>query len=273
MIRHTEPDLRTSNMLSELSVAAADLLAKVPRSEVLKHHKQSVSILPNTATVAEKYLFFALVSLRPNLTWELFSAWYTSLEAKRIKKISSLLHSEFTHHNHLPHWSRTAGTTLEVEMTVSEAIDFNRHRAWGRFTPFLDSDETVELLTHGFITPAYLDIPELTDLRAEFATTLKKYYKQLAELAEDLPEGTSPHFIRSLVPNAQRLRYFLSGGPKEISYLTQLRVRPGGHINYRLLAHEMAKVAAKSDPLLGALDFGPKKKPDPNSRTEFFDRS
>lgn len=273
MIRHTKPDSRTTTMLQELSVAAADLLAKVPRSQTLKHHKQKVTALPNEATPAQKYLFFSLLCLRPSLTWTEFAAWETNLESRRRSKISKLLLSEFTHHNHLPHWSRTGGTTLEVEMTISEAIDFNRHRAWGRFSTFLESDEVKELLTDGFITPAYLDVPELQGLRTEFVASLKKYYQELAALTEELPEETSPHFIRSLIPNAQRIRYFLTGGPKEISYLTQLRVRPGGHINYRLLAYEMAKVASHTDPLLSALDFGKGRKPDPASAVEFFDRS
>lgn len=273
MIRHTRPDTRTSSMLRELSVAAADLLAKVPRSQKLKHHKQTVAALPNTATPTQKYLFLALLCLRPNLEWELFSAWEASLDKKRQTKISKILLEQYTHHNHLPHWSRTGGTTLEVAMTISEAIDFNRHRAWGRFSTFLESDETAELLSDGFITPAYLDVPELTDLRKAFVDSLKTYYKELAALVADLPEGTSPHFVRSLIPNAQRIRYFLTGGPKEMSYLTQLRIRPGGHINYRLLAYDMAKVASQSDPLLSAMDFGRGQKPDPASRTEFFDRS
>jgi thymidylate synthase ThyX len=273
LIRHTLPDTRTAQMLSALQTLAADLLKKVPRSSDLKHHKQSVETLPAGATTGQKYLFFSLLCLRPNLTWDEFSQWEAKLTPAKRKKLSSTLLAEYTHHNHLPHWCRTGGMTFEIAMTVSEAIDFNRHRAWGRFSTWLESDETQELLSDGFITPAYLDVPELKDLRSKFVLALKSYYADLAALAEELPEGTSPHFIRSLVPNAQKIRYFMTGGPKELSYMTQLRVRPGGHINYRMMAFEIAKAAAESDPLLTSLNLGTERKPDPASRTEFFDRS
>ncbi len=273
LIRYTQPDLRTANVLAKLKKTAADLLDATPTAESRKHHKQQVEALPDSATTTQKYLFFALLCLKPKLTWEAFAQWETKLSARKRKEISTILLADFTHHNHLPHWSHAPGLTLQVHMTISEAIDFNRHRAWGRFSPWLESDTTQELLTDGFITPAYLDIPELHDLKKQFAETLESYYLELESLAAELPQGTSPHFLRSLIPNAQRIRYFLSGGPKELSYMTQLRVRPGGHINYRLLAYDIAKVAAKSDPLLGALAFSTNKKPDPSSRSEFFDRS
>jgi hypothetical protein len=61
--------------------------------------------------------------------------------------------------------------------------------------------------------------------------------------------------------------------PKEISYMTQLRVRPGGHINYRYLAYELARLGAKSEPLLSSLIPDIITKPDASSREEFIDRS
>lgn len=273
LIRYTQPDPRTATLLKSLEKMAADLLKATPRTEKLKRHKQDVSVISESATQGQKYLYFALLCLRPKLKWSDFAKWEAGLTPQKKKKMSTILLSEFTHHQHLPHWCRTGGMTFEMNLTISEAIDFNRHRAWGRFSPWLESQETEELLSDGYITPAYLDIPALQDLRQEFSATLEKYYAELNKLAADLPEGTSPHFIQSLIPNAQRIRYFLTGGPKEISYLTQLRVRPGGHINYRMLAYDLAKIAAEHDALLAALDLGKERKPDPASPSEFFDRS
>jgi thymidylate synthase ThyX len=273
LIRYTQPDPRTASLLESLQKLASDLIQTTPRNEKLKRHKQSVSLVPESATQGQKYLYFALLCLRPKLKWSDFIQWESTLTPQKRKKISAILLSEFTHHQHLPHWCRTGGMTFEMNLTVSEAIDFNRHRAWGRFSPWLESQQTEELLSDGYITPAYLDIPALEDLRTEFCDTLEKYYTAIKNLAADLPEGTSPHFIQSLIPNAQRIRYFLTGGPKEISYLTQLRVRPGGHINYRMLAYDLAKLAAQTDPLLAALNLGKDRKPDPASQSEFFDRS
>jgi hypothetical protein len=63
----------------------------------------------------------------------------------------------------------------------------------------------------------------------------------------------------------------MHGDPKQSLYLTMQRTRPGGHINYRMLAYEASQLLATSDPYLSAIQI--KSKPDPKSRDEFFDRS
>ena len=63
----------------------------------------------------------------------------------------------------------------------------------------------------------------------------------------------------------------MHGDPKQSLYLTMQRTRPGGHINYRMLAYEASQLLAMSDPYLSALQL--ESRPDPTSRAEFFDRS
>ena len=55
--------------------------------------------------------------------------------------------------------------------------------------------------------------------------------------------------------------------------MTQLRVRPGGHINYRYLAYKIAKLGSESEPLLKYIFPEQILEPNPSSRQEFIDRS
>jgi hypothetical protein len=128
----------------------------------------------------------------------------------------------------------------------------------------------------GYTLPLYLtDNVELKIERAEFEADLLQYYTLLEEFwfkikdIEQIPKT----LIWEILPFAHVMKLWLHGSPKEISYMTQLRVRPGGHINYRVLAHLIAQEASRIDPFLAALDFGMENKPDPSSRKEFLDRS
>ena len=66
---------------------------------------------------------------------------------------------------------------------------------------------------------------------------------------------------------------WMHGDPKQFNYLTHLRTRNGGHINYRLLAWDANKMIAESDSFLSGMKLDSKKLPDPRSREQFFDRS
>lgn len=274
LIRHTEADVRLNQMLEELKPFAADLATTIAgpgKKAALR--AQKVRHLPDLLEPAQAYLFFSLVTIYPMLTIGKFKIWYNSLTDYTKRRLSTLIFSRYTHHNHLPQYARTGGYTFELKASLSEMIDFNRHRAWGRYTPFLETGDVVSLIKDGYTLPLYLDHPKLKKLKTAFSDILKRHYDALLKFGLSLPEDVSSRSILALLPNAHLLRYYMTGGPKELSYLPQLRVRPGGHINYRALAYEMAKQAAAIDPLLSGLSLPKDKKPDPFSREEFFDRS
>jgi hypothetical protein len=73
------------------------------------------------------------------------------------------------------------------------------------------------------------------------------------------------------LPLAHQVSLWMHGDPKQATYLTLQRSRPGGHINYRALAYQANQLLAASDPYLSAIQLDHKL--DPASRLEFFDRS
>lgn len=271
LIRHTESDPRTARILEQLRTLTPELAKKATPSPKLC--TQAVNYHQGLLDPTQTYLYFSLLRLYPLLTVETYQKWLKKQPKKKLAELSNILFSAYDHHHHLPHYAQTGGYTFELTMSLGEAIDFNRHRAWGRFTPFLETQDVVSLIHQGFQLPLYLNHPKLKHLKTEFTTHLETYYQSLLAFAEQIPVHTDPRLLLSLLPNAHSVHYFLSGGPKEISYMTQLRVRPGGHINYRTMAYELAKTASSTDPLNSALQLPKEKKPDPFSRAEFFDRS
>lgn len=274
LVRHTEADVRLKKLLTGLRPITRVLATQISgRGKFPQQRVQKVRHLANRLSPANSYLYFCLLHLYPMLTVGAFTAWYHTLSEYTRKRLSKILFQEFTHHNQVPLFGRTSGYLFELKLALSEMIDFNRHRAWGRFTPFSATEDTTTLVRDGYQLPLYLDHPELTELKKAFVTEFDRYYEKLLVLSQSLPKDISPRYMLSLLPNAHSVRFYMSGGPRELSYFPQLRVRPGGHINYRVLAYELAQQASKIDPLLHAIKLPSNKKPDPFSREEFFDRS
>lgn len=96
-------------------------------------------------------------------------------------------------------------------------------------------------------------------------------------MLDEFADRVSRHewFPRWLLPETlpfgHLMRTIMHASPKEIDYMTKLRVRPGGHINYRQLAYDIAAQTKKIDPLMAGLDVV--RAPDPTSHDEFVDRS
>ncbi len=272
LIRHTEADGRTEKMLAEPAPFTMDLATLVAGPGKKPQFRPKNFGILTQLDPASPTSISASLRLHPMLTVGKFAEWYRNLSGYTKRHLSRLLFNSYDHHSHLPLYADTSGYTFEIKASLSEMIDFNRHRAWGRFTPFLETNDVLTLIHDGYTLPLYLEHPKLKKLRQQFVDRLDRHYETLLKFGSTLPPEISPRLLLGLLPNAHLIRYYLTGGPKEISYLTQLRLRPGGHINYRMLAYEMARQAAQIDPLLAALRLPKEKRPDPFSRNEFFDR-
>ncbi len=280
LIRHTGSDETTeSNIkaLQEYLKTKTDFESKFPKSNKIKFHKLEVKPLDPHISAGTKTIAQYILSIYPNLNIADIVEWLESLPNSKKMEISKITLSNFTHHKQMGNQARVSSYSLEIISSIAEARDMNRHRAWGRFTPILSVENNLlDILYEGYTLPAYLtDNPKLKAIKVEFEKDLKTYYKHLIEF-KDLIEDT-PAFPKSLflqfLPFAHICRSFFHGSVKELSYITNLRVRPGGHINYRILAYKMAESVSKQDIFIDALDLGKNRKPDPASRDEFINRS
>ncbi len=274
LIRHTDQDTRLQEVLEKLKPLTRHLAVQISgRGKYPQYRAQKVRHLADRLTPANAYLYLTLLHIYPMLTVGKFTSWYATLSEYTKKKLSRILFRTYTHHHQVPLYGRTGGYLFEAKLALSEMIDFNRHRAWGRFCPFLETADTATLVRDGYQLPLYLEHPELAEVKQSFVDDFNRYYEKLLALSQNLPDDIDPRFMLSLLPNAHSVRFYMSGGPREISYFPQLRVRPGGHINYRALAYDIAQQSAKIDPLLHGTRLPTANKPNPFSREEFFDRS
>jgi thymidylate synthase ThyX len=221
-----------------------------------------------------------ILTLYPNCDIYWLLNWINNLDQKAVEKLSKIIFENFDHHQQMSNICKTNVFSFLLYGSIGEMRDFNRHRAWGRFTPILNLHQNYDqLLDYGFNMPLYLtQNPDLKHERIEFENDLKQYYVKLKEFIKEVI-STNPaeldflqQYIIDVLPFAQIMPYIMHGSIKEVSYLTKLRVRTGGHINYRQLAYLMSQEIASFDPAYKVLN-SEIKQPNPSSREEFLDRS
>lgn len=287
LIRHTNPQQTTNQnlqVLKQFLIEQTNLLQQVP---LLKGSprlvEQRVSMIEPKYTEGERLVASYILLLWPGLERRQLLDWLHTQDVTVKRAMSAIIFSGHTNYNELPAFARTAHMTLVCESSLGELRDLNRHRAWGRFFPLplvfgerLTRDTLEQIMARGFTLPLYLtDVSAFAEQKAAFEQDLLAYYDKLQALIEkvSLAYGDSIDytFALNLLPLAQQVDLWMHGDPRQALYLTTQRSRPGGHINYRMLAYEANQLLAATEPYLAAIQIN--KRPDPASREEFLDRS
>lgn len=273
LIRHTEADTNLCNCVSEIGKMFKKELEFRHTNNFNKEFNQEVEILSSKLKPSEIVLYQVLLTIRPDLTASRFKKILRTLDDKKKEKIGKILYDRFNHHSQLGRQAEGSSYAFRISATFSELKDLNRHRAWARFAPVWETDDMESILKSGYVLPLYLHAKEFSGLKNEAKEQLEILYNKIQKFYNKLPEGINKRIILNLLPQAHRVEYYMHASPKEISYLAKLRIRPGGHINYRMLAYMIAEAVKDFDPLLSGLAFAKNQKPDPRSKEEFFDRS
>jgi hypothetical protein len=279
LIRHTEADEITNKNLHILQQYLEEHL-KITQvlefSKTITCHKVKADLLTMSLSVGSKILLQHILTIYPNVSIQSIIQFIDNLNIEQKSYISKILFKDFNHHKQMGNLFRVNTHSFVLTCSNSELRDLNRHRAWGRYIPALNTNKYKEILYTGYTLPLYLTKnPALKEIRQEFEQDLQEYYKKLQNFIDMSSEYEwFPQYIYvQLLPFAHIFTSFFHASPKEISYMTQLRVRPGGHINYRQLAYDIAKLGANSESLLQAMIPEHIVKPDACSREEFIDRS
>lgn len=287
LIRHTAPLLTTNinlHTLKQFLEDKTDLLQRVPiHSGFPIRVDQRVSMIDPLNTEGDRLVAAYVLLLWPGLEREQLLNWIHTQNDETKNAISAIIFSGHTNYCELPGFGRTTRMTLVIESFLGELRDLNRHRAWGRFFPLplvfgerLTKNTVEQIVARGFGLPLYLtDIPAFSDYKTAYERDLVSYYIKLQKFLEKVSatyrDTIDYSFVLNLLPLAHQVDLWMHGDPKQASYFTMQRSRPGGHINYRALAYEANQLLATFDPYLSAMRL--LKKPDPTSREEFFDRS
>ena len=82
--------------------------------------------------------------------------------------------------------------------------------------------------------------PEITEAGLE--PQVKKVYKLSAKLYEEMLKTLGPAIAQYAICFGYNVRYVMGMNLREVSHFTELRSAPQGHINYRRVAQQMAKL-------------------------------
>lgn len=279
LIRHTEADTITNQNLSILQKYLEEHL-KITQvlefSKTITCHKVKADLLTMSLSAGSKILLQHILTIYPNASIQSIIQFVDNLNIEQKSYISKILFKDFNHHKQMGNLFRVNTHSFVLTCSNSELRDLNRHRAWGRYIPILNTTNYQNIIYTGYTLPLYLaKNPALKEIRQEFEQDLQEYYNKLQQFIELSSQYKwFPQYIYiQLLPFAHIFTSIFHASPKEISYMTQLRVRPGGHINYRQLAYDIAKLGANSESLLQAMIPEHMIKPDACSREEFIDRS
>ena len=211
--------------------------------------------------------------------------WLDAQEDEVKKDISNLIYQEHNHHYSISQKGRTTDLGARLTGSLAEARDWNRHRAWGRFMPQIPTIESLPLTREdaqtiadeGYVLTIYLtENPELQEAKDHMVRGLEQQYDGLNKLLDDthneFGDDINYSFALNLLPLGHKTDMWMHGDPRQALYMTKLRVRPGGHINYRQQAWDLNQQVADSNPFLEGVRAGAEEKPDATSRQQFFDR-
>ncbi|EKQ70275.1 Thymidylate synthase complementing protein [Leptolyngbyaceae cyanobacterium JSC-12] len=267
LIRHSQPSSVIEDSTNKL-VAAAEQLVKNPQINKLK--------LPNLAvgyTHARMALFEHVAMLaQPGIRLD-----YSAVQ--ELESFGKFLHLVHSQHTPMGPIAQHGAIQLRGFTDLGSLKDLNRHRSLERFIPFLDNCGSAEKeLANGFMHCAYLQaLPSVrTQLLDIYNACLTTYYKDIyawaKEASDYLTKAELYSLVRYLLPHAHRSEYAMYGSVDDLIYTIRTRIRPGGHINYRMLVHSWLKALSDTHswwhPLYQALE-----KPDPTNKAQFTDRS
>lgn len=162
----------------------------------------------------------------------------------------------YDHHHHGRFWN-TGTLRVRGYADLGTVKDLNRHRSLERFIPFLEEDYQLEAdLAQGrYEVPPYPDVERFFQLDAYYDQVREFFYRQRGVV----DDATHAYYTKCLLPQAHQVAYCYYGSPADLSYVIQLRIRPGGHRRYR---EEVNKWAEQLKALSAFWSFLPELEPE-----------
>lgn len=240
----------------------------------------------DSLSTEEKMAYHAVKRAHPGADEEDTAAFVKSLSGEAFAELGEVLFSSYDHHVSPSPDTAVTDTAVALTTSLGDVRDWNRHRPWTRFLgglpdlygPSPEPSTFKEVLSQGFVLPRYVTSGEaFASVRSSMREDYRRFYDDVHRfvdtVAEELPRDADTSFLMNALPFATAVNMVMYGNPRQGHYLTSLRHRPGGHINYRLEAWWMNQALADQHPIYEAMKLPEGAEPDPLSRSEFFDRS
>jgi thymidylate synthase ThyX len=193
-------------------------------------------------------------------------------------KLSSIITESQGKQEKLYNPADTRGLAVTVKTNITSIRDLARHRAFGVFVPNLFGSMNPEYVVQdskhqGSNIQIHTD-PAFERVREVWNRDWQFLCKELLELFECSKEGEllDPALFQKLLPLGWETLFTLSGPFNQWNYMTSLRTRGGGDINYIMLVQSMLEKIRASHPLYSHL--APQAVPfDQNNFEQWRDRS
>jgi thymidylate synthase ThyX len=275
LIRYTNAEETSTNNLTQLEnwlvqqkFSDKTALKRMVNYLTTKHYTNLLN--------PEKTLINYISVLRPYTPLVLVIDFVNNLSDHQWHEVGYILLGNHNHHKQMPILARNGGDFVYLDGAYSEMRDMNRHRSLGRVTPLLLSSELINEGSkyQNFVLPEYI-VSFREQLFEDFSKDIFSYQDQLKKFEDSFAvlQHASPYIPRQLWLFCVSTPQYLFGSLKEFHYLTNLRVRPGGHINYRILSQMIALRLVNSHPMYASLKDVALQDVDPLSESQFKDRS
>lgn len=218
-----------------------------------------------------------ILKLYPTLDYQQLLDWLRSLSDAQHEELGELVLAGHYHHDILRNAADIRGNyIMELKTSMAYARDLNRHRAWGRYIPFLETNNLRDTILEGWHDNYQLQSTKgLKPYRKEFNTDMQNYYDLLIEFFDEvlkLKPDVEQSFILYVLPLGHQVRMLMSAPVGQQVYAISQRIAGGGDFGYRKVMMDVLDHLRQQPYLSGMLphvDY----QIDPNNRDQFTDRS
>jgi len=281
LLNHTEPNLRTKEEQNELM----KFLVQQPGfDDLLKRRRHfrglvdnSCEFFGNNVNPTDRIVAQYIVTVYPSLVFTDAIAFANSLNNTQRAEFGRIIFSRRDRFN-LPSVASSVGT-IGLDMNVDYGIerDLGRHRAWRRLSPIHETHLGLgEIADTGFTQVAYLrEIPEFAEIQKGMEMDMKKYYEKrnifLGELTKVAGQETADRVGMYLLPLAHQVEMFMNGDARYMVHFQDIRIRPGAHIDARLVVASANRQLTQRDALYSSMQY-PDGTVNPKDRDQFIRR-
>lgn len=172
--------------------------------------------------------------------------------AEDYHRLGEAMFSVHNQYNPLGNVAQTGDYLLEFYTDMGVMKDLNRHRSAERFMPILTPEINMrEEVCGEFDLCPYLtlDSPKIRALRLRYSERIEEVYEDIYAWMSLAKSPEIQGYAKMLLPYAHRSYMRMGLSVDDLQYLINLRIRPGGHIAYRLVMQEVLDLAVKRNSL------------------------
>lgn len=260
--------LMTDSYFIDYITSAREKLKELPR--VIETSVDQLDVEPGEGTALQY-----IMEIFPELDEYEILGYLRSIPVHMKIKIGEIILRGHNQHDLMTNKGDIRGRSIfSVKSAAAYIRDFNRHRAFGRFTPLFGTANPKAILATGFNANYQIFGPNgLNHLQRQWEKDFHMLYQELGDLADiitkEIPINNGRWLLR-LLPLGHQIKFHMSAPPTQFNYLIAQRENRPGDYGYVHIAHELLRHIRK-DPFFTNM-LADRKPVDLTSKKEFTQR-